>query len=123
MDRSKAIRSGLTQRDVANSMLISLSSSGQVAPNQWLNPVNGVSYQVAVQTPQVRMDSLDALKRTPITPPGGGRPQLLENLISSVGRSVTTSLVSHYNVQPVFDVYANVDQRDLGGVSSDIRRK
>ena len=72
VDRTKASEAGLTQRDVANSLLISLSSSGQVAPNQWLNPVNGVNYNVAVQTPTYRIDSFDALNRTPITAPGGG---------------------------------------------------
>jgi len=122
VDRTKANQVGLTQRDVANSMFISLSSSGQTAPNQWLNPVNGVNYNVAVQTPQYKIDSLDALKRTPITTPGGGNTQLLDNLITGVKRSVTTSLVSHYNVQPVFDVYANIDQRDLGGVAGDIEK-
>ncbi|HXJ37776.1 MAG TPA: efflux RND transporter permease subunit, partial [Bryobacteraceae bacterium] len=122
VDRSKANQAGLTQRDVANSALISLSSSGQTSPNQWLNPVNGVNYQVAVQTPQHLIDSLDALKRTPITAANGGSTQLLDNLISGVSRTVTTSLVSHYNVQPVFDVFANLDQRDLGGVSTDIQK-
>jgi multidrug efflux pump subunit AcrB len=121
VDRVKAGQSGLTQRDVANSMLISLSSSGQTAPNQWLNPANGVSYFVAVQTPQSRMDSIDALRRTPITAPGGGNTQLLDNLLQSVRRTSTASLVSHYNVQPVYNVYANTDQRDLGGVANDIR--
>jgi len=122
IDRNKADQAGLTQRDVANSMLISLSSSGQVAPNQWMNPANGVTYQVAVQTPQSRIDSLDALRRTPVTAAAGGKTQLLDNLVSSVHRTLTTSLVNHYNVQPVFDVYANVDQRDLGGVSNDIEK-
>ena len=125
VDRSKADQAGLTQRDVANSMFISLSSSGQTAPNQWLNPVNGVNYQVAVQTPQFRIKSLDDLRRTPITPGSGsgiGGTQLLDNLVSNVHRSLTTSLVNHYNVQPVFDVYANVDQRDLGGVVGDIQK-
>jgi multidrug efflux pump subunit AcrB len=122
VDRTKATQSGLTQRDVANSLLISLSSSGQTAPNQWLNPANGVNYSVAVQTPQFRIDTLDALKRTPITSPGGGNTQLLENLLTGVKRSVTSSVVSHYNVQPVFDVYTNVDQRDLGGVAGDVQK-
>ncbi len=122
VDRNKADLAGLTQRDVANSMFISLSSSGQTAPNQWLNPANGISYQVAVQTPQFRLDSLDALKGTPITVPGGGSTQLLDNLLSGVKRSTTSSLASHYNVQPVFDVFANVDQRDLGGVVGDVER-
>ncbi len=122
VDRTKADQSGLTQRDVANSLLISLSSSGQTAPNQWLNPVNGVSYSIAVQTPQFKIDSLDSLKHTPVTSPGGGNPQLLDNLLTGVKRSTTSSLVSHYNVQPVFDVFANVDQRDLGGVVGDIQK-
>ena len=122
VDRTKADQAGLTQRDVANSLLISLSSSGQTAPNQWLNPANGINYNVAVQTPQFRIDSLDALKSTPISSPGGGNIQLLGNLLSSVKRSTTSSVVSHYNVQPVYDVYSNVDQRDLGGVSGDIAK-
>ena len=80
VDRTKADQAGLTQRDVANSVLISLSSSGQVAPNQWLNPVNGVNYQVAVQTPQYRIDSFDALQRTPLTAAAAtAAPQLLSN--------------------------------------------
>jgi multidrug efflux pump subunit AcrB len=122
VDRSKASQAGLTQRDVANSMLISLSSSGQVAPNQWVNPVNGVNYNVAVQTPQYRMDSIEALGRTPITALGGGNTQLFENLLGGVHRGVTSALINHYNVQPVFDIYANTDQRDLGGVAADIRK-
>ena len=121
VDRTKADQIGLTQRDVANSMLISLSSSGQTAPNQWLNPVNGVNYQVAVQTPQYRVDSFDALGLTPISSDSGDSTQLLTNL-ATLQRGVSTALVSHYNVQPVFDVYANVDGRDLGGVAREVRR-
>ena len=117
---ARPIRPALPKRDVANSLLISLSSSGQTAPNFWLNPANGVTYNVAVQTPQFKIDSLDALSRTPVTTPGGAGTQLLNNLIGDVHRGLTSSLVNHYNVQPVYDVYANVDQRDLGGVSSDI---
>ncbi|HYK92227.1 MAG TPA: efflux RND transporter permease subunit [Acidobacteriota bacterium] len=121
VDRTKAGQIGLTQRDVANSMLISLSSSGQVSPNQWLNPANGVSYQITVQTPQYRVDSFDALQQTPITGTGNPAPQLLENLVR-LRRSTTMSIINHYNVQPVFDVYANVDRRDLGGVANDVYR-
>ena len=120
VDRDKAQQAGLTQRDVANSMLISLSSSGQIAPTQWLNPKNGVSYQVAVQTPQYRVDSFDALRRTPVTgTQGAASAQLLGNL-ATVGRTASTALVSHYDVQPVFDVYANADLQDLGAVASEI---
>jgi CzcA family heavy metal efflux pump len=121
VDRTKAGQVGLTQRDIANSMLISLSSSGQVAPNQWLNPLNGVSYQINVQTPQYRVNSFEALQQTPITAAGAPAPQLLENL-ARLRRASTMSIINHYNVQPVFDVYANVDRRDLGGVATDVYR-
>jgi multidrug efflux pump subunit AcrB len=121
VDRTKAGQVGLTQRDVANSMFISLSSSGQIAPNQWLNPANGVSYQITVQTPQYRVDSFDALKLTPITGATNAAPQLLDNLVR-LRRSNTMSIVNHYNVQPVFDVYANVDRTDLGSVATEVNR-
>jgi len=160
VDRSKAGQLGLQQRDVSNSLLISLSSSGQVAPNEWLNWSNGVSYGMAVQTPQYRMDSLAALMRTPISAPiagvlsttatssagtagpsnsavgtgpsqsslaygnpgvAAGGPQLLSNL-ASVTRGVAPEIINHYNVQPVFDVYANVDRRDLGSVGAGVEK-
>ena len=121
IDRDKALEAGLTQRDVANSMLISLSSSGQTSPTQWLNPNNGVSYQIQAQTPQYRIDSFDALNRTPITGAASpnAAPQLLGNL-ATMHRTSATALVSHYDVQPVFDIYASTDERDLGGVASAI---
>lgn len=143
VDRKKAAQLGLTQRDVTNGMLISLSSSGQVAPNQWLNLVNGVNYPVAVQTPQYKIDSLDALMRTPVAPPSSapsstasasqgsmayanpnavaGSTQLLSNL-AAVSRGQASGVVSHYNVQPVFDVFANVDRTDLGSVGSAVEK-
>ena len=123
VDRTMAGQAGLTQHDVASSMLISLSSSSQVAPNEWLSPVNGVNYQVNVQMPQYRVDSIDALGRTPITSltASGASPQLLDNLVR-VQRTTSTELVTHYDVQPVFDVYSDVDQRDLGGVSGDVQK-
>jgi multidrug efflux pump subunit AcrB len=120
VDRNRAAQMGLTQRDVANSMLISLSSSGQVAPNFWLNPINGVSYSVSVQTPQYRIDSFDALARTPITASTSRLPQLLSNL-ASFERSNSMAVVNHYNVQPVFDVFANVEGLDLGAVAQGVR--
>jgi multidrug efflux pump subunit AcrB len=123
VDRNKAAQVGMTQRDVANSMLISLSSSGQVAPAEWLNPVNGVTYSVAVQTPQRRMDTIEALRDTPISSLGStAQPQLLDNLLAGTRRTVTSGMLNHYNVQPVFDVYANTDRRDLGGVAKDIQK-
>jgi multidrug efflux pump subunit AcrB len=160
VDRVKAGELGLTQRDVSNNLLVSLAASGQISPNLWLNWVNGVNYQVAVQTPQYRMNSIAVLLRTPIAPPAGNfasntsfstegtanavnssvgngpnqasqaygnpgaasaSPQLLSNL-ATVSRDVTSEIVNHYNVQPVYDVYANVDRRDLGGVGNGIEK-
>ncbi len=124
VDRTKAGQFGLTQRDVANSLLISLSSSTQVAPNYWLNPANGVNYPLIIQTPQQRINSIETLQRTPIAAPDsstGSNAQLLSNL-ASVGRGNTLQNVNHYNVQPVFDIEANVQDRDLGGVAKDIRK-
>src|SRR5216684_2312095 len=122
VDRIKADQSGLTQRDVASSLLISLSSSGQVAPNQWLNPQNGVNYNVAVQTPQYAVPTFDAMQRTPVTALAGGRAtQLLDNL-ASLQRTTSAEIESHYNVQPVMDVYASPDRRDLGGFAVDVNR-
>jgi CzcA family heavy metal efflux pump len=121
VDRTKAQQIGLQQRDVANSLLISLSGSGQTAPNQWLNPQNGVNYQVVVQSPIYRTDSFDAIQHTPITSPNGNSSQLLANLIS-MKRDVSTIVVDHYNIQPTYDIYADVDQRDLGGVEKDIEK-
>jgi len=122
VDRIKADESGLTQKDVADSLLISLSSSGQVAPNQWLNPQNGVNYNVAVQTPQYAVPTFDAMQRTPVTALAGGRTtQLLDNL-ASLQRTTSAEIESHYNVQPVMDVYASPDRRDLGGFAVDVNR-
>jgi multidrug efflux pump subunit AcrB len=122
VDRVRANEAGLTQRDVASSLLISLSSSGQVAPNQWLNPINGVNYQVAVQTPTYKVDSFDAMQRTPVTPPSAaGSQQLLANL-AVLQRATSPAIESHYDVQPVIDVYAAPDKRDLGRFAADVSR-
>ncbi len=121
VDRLKARQIGLTQQDVAQSMLISLTGTGQTAPNEWLNPANGVNYQVVVQTPQYRVDSLQSLARTPITSPSGNVSQLLGN-VANFERDVTPVIIDHYNIQPVYDIYADTDQRDLGGVASAIRK-
>ncbi len=120
VDRTQAQQAGLTQRDVANNVLTSLASSGQASPNYWLSPKTGVNYLVAVQTPTDKIDSLDAVGDTPINGQTG-TPQLLTNL-ATMKRSKTVSVVNHYNVQPVFDIYANVQDRDLGGVAKEIDR-
>src|SRR5258708_5368686 len=122
VDRIKTDQSGLTQRDVASIPLISLSSSTQPPPNQWLNPQNGVNYNVAVQTPQYDVPTFDAMQRTPVTALAGGRAtQLLDNL-ASLQRTTSAEIESHYNVQPVIDVYARPDRRVLGGFDVDVNR-
>ncbi|MFN6478358.1 efflux RND transporter permease subunit [Nostoc sp. DedQUE07] len=118
VDRSQAQRSGLTQRDVANNLLTSLSSSGQTSPNFWLDPIKGVSYLIAVQVPQYKLNSLEKIQNTPVAN-GSNSSQLLSNL-AVVKRGKAPAVVNHYNVQPVFNIYANVQGRDLGGVASDI---
>jgi multidrug efflux pump subunit AcrB len=121
VDRTRAQQIGLTQNDVARTMLVSLSSSGQNAPNFWLNFKNGVNYQVAVQTPQYKMDTLQDLQNTPVVGQNLPRPELLGNL-ASVERRESPVIVNHYNVQPVFDVLANVQGRDLGGVADQVSK-
>jgi multidrug efflux pump subunit AcrB len=121
IDRTRAEQIGLTQNNVAQTMLISLSSSGQTAPNYWLNFQNGVNYQVAVQTPQYKIDTLQDLKNTPVVAPGLPRPELLGNL-ATIERRESPVIVNHYNVQPVFDVLTNVQGRDLGGVADEVAK-
>jgi multidrug efflux pump subunit AcrB len=121
VDRDKASGMGLTERDVANSMLLSLSGSGQVQPMYWLNPKNGVQYLVNVRAPQVAMDSLAALGEIPVgTGQTEGGAQLLANL-ATLRRSNSPPIVNHYNVMPVIDVLAGVSGRDLGGVLRDLK--
>ena len=119
VDRDRASEMGLTQKDVANGMLTSLSGSFQTAANWWVNPTNGVDYSVTVQTPTYRVDSPDAIMRTPVNSASGASTQLLTN-VAQLKRGLTAAVVSHYNVQPVFDVYANVEDRDLGSVAADV---
>jgi len=121
VDRTRTSQIGLTQRDVASDLLISLSGSFQTAPNFWLNPVNGVNYSIVVQTPQYKIDSLDALKQSPISAGKLAEPQLLENL-APITRSDSAAVISHYEVAPVYDVCVNVQGRDLGGVADDVRK-
>jgi multidrug efflux pump subunit AcrB len=121
VDRTRSSEIGLTQRDVASDLLISLSSSSQTAPNYWLNPVNGVNYSVAVQTPQYKIDSLETLKQSPISAGKLLQPQLLENL-APITRSDTPAVISHYAIAPVYDVCVNVQGRDLGGVADDVQK-
>ncbi len=120
VDRSRAQQVGLTERDIANNLLTSLAGSGQVAPNYWLSPQNGVQYLVATQTPPRLIDSIDAIQNTPLAN-NRGVPQLLSN-VASVSRDSMQSVVGHYNIQPVYDVYANVQDRDLGAVADAVNK-
>ena len=120
VDRTRAQYVGLQTKDVAQNVLVSLSSSFQTAPAFWLDPKNGVQYQVAVQTPQYRMDTYQALQNTPITSSQPGvSPQILGNLVETT-TTARPAEISHYNVQPMINIYASVDGRDLGAVADEV---
>src|SRR5450755_1773246 len=121
MDRTRINQVGLNARDVAQSVLISLSGSFQTAPNFWLNPKNGVTYPIAIQSPQYRMTSVQDLMNTPVNSATAQAPQVLGNL-AQLTPAARPAVVNHYNVQPVIDVYASTQGRDLGGVASDIMK-
>src|SRR6201999_3315579 len=121
VDRVEANEQGLSQLNVADDMLVSLSSSGQVSPNFWLDNSKGVQYLVAVQTPQYKVDSMAALKETPIAFQRGREPQTLGNL-ATIDRGTTEVNITHYNVAPTFDVLANVQGTDLGTVAKAVNR-
>ena len=118
VDRTRAADLGMTQRDVANNLLISLSGSAQTTPTFWLNPATGVSYPVATMTPEYRMNSLGDLAGIPLP---GDRPQIL-GALATFERGSGSSVVSHYDVQPVIDLYGSVQGRDLGSVAREITR-
>jgi len=121
VDRTLAAEVGLTQRDVANSLLVTLSGSGQVKPNFWLNPENGVSYPIVAQMPQYRVNSISELSNIPITSQDNGAPRYLGGL-ASITQGPSPGVVSHYNVQPVIDIFGDTQGRDLGAVSRDISK-
>lgn len=132
VDRTRAQTVGMTQNNVANSMLYALAGSGTASSNFWLDPQNGVNYSVVVQVPQRNIDSVEALQNLPITSGSSAagtngvmsatnapRAQFLSNL-AEINHSTTPAVTNHYNVQPVYDVFANAQGRDLGSVASDI---
>ena len=123
IDRTRVQALGLQARDVAQNLLVSLSSSFQTAPTFWLDPKNGVSYNVAVQTPQYRVDTYQSLQNTPVTGSGPNlRPQILANLVTT-STTARPAVISHYNVQPMINVYSSVDGRDLGGVADEVAKR
>src|SRR3989475_831075 len=121
VDRTRAVELGLMQRDVANNLLVTLSGNRFVSPNFWADPRTGIPYPLVVQTPQYRITSLEAVRNTSMAVNGAAVPQLLSNL-ATVERRAVPSVVTHANVQPVFDLYANVQDRDLGSAASEVER-
>jgi CzcA family heavy metal efflux pump len=119
VDRTKASQVGFPQSAVATSLLISLGGSFQTSPSFWLDPRNGVSYNVVTQTPQYRIDSLNDLENIPLTNGGSAPPQIMAGL-ASFTRGSEMAVVSHYDIKPVIDIYGSVSGRDLGGVADDI---
>ena len=122
VDRTRAQQAGLTQRDVATDMLISLSGSFQTAPAFFLNPKNGVTYPISTQMPQYNLDSLDALRNLPLTSADGTKsPQILGGL-ATFTRGSGAGVITHYNAQPVIDIFAAVEDRDLAAVAKEVTK-
>jgi multidrug efflux pump subunit AcrB len=120
IDRTRAQYAGVTARDVTNSMVVNLAGSSQVAPTYWLNPENGVSYSIVMQTPQYQMDSLNALKSLPINAPGSSQQTL--GAIATFDRVARPAVVSQYNIQAMIQIYATTQGRDLGAVAADVQK-
>lgn len=121
-DRSRASELGFTELDVAANLLVSLSGSFQTAPNFWVDPKNGVSYQVVSQTPQYAMYSLETLRNIPLMNLAQDAPPQILGAVADFHFSQGPAVVSHYNVQPVIDIFADAQDRDLGAITKDIHR-
>ncbi len=120
VDRARAQEMGLSERDIATNMLVSLSGSAQTAPTFWVNPKNHVSYPIVVQTPQYRLDTLSNLENIPVTSPDKTQSQILGGL-ATITRGQGEGVVSHYDVQPTIDIYGAAQDRDLGAVARNIQ--
>jgi len=120
VDRTQAQLLGITERDVTNSLVVNLAGSSQVAPTFWLNPQNDISYPIVLQTPQYSLDSLASLRNLSVTGVNGNS-QVLGGL-ATINRQATNAVVDQYNIQPVVQIFATTQDRDLGGVSSDIQK-
>jgi multidrug efflux pump subunit AcrB len=120
VDRTRAQYVGLTERDVTNSLVVNLAGSSQVAPTYYLNPDNGVSYSIVMQTPQYQIDSLGALQTLPITATGNAQSPILGG-IADVKRATSSAVVSQYDIQSMVQIYATPEGRDLGSVAADVR--
>jgi len=120
VDRTRAQYVGLTERDVTNSLVVNLAGSAQIAPTYFLNTDNGVSYSIVMQTPQYQIDSLSALQTLPITAVGAAQSPILGG-IADIKRSVSSAVVSQYDIQSLVQIYATPQGRDLGAVAADVR--
>jgi multidrug efflux pump subunit AcrB len=120
MDRTRAQYTGVTAADVTNSLVVNLASSLQVAPTYWLNEKNGVTYPIALQTPQYQIDSLPALQNLPIN--ATGAPTTVLGGIADIRRTKSSAVVSQYDISPMVEIYATTQGRDLGAVSADIQK-
>jgi multidrug efflux pump subunit AcrB len=120
VDRTRAQYVGLTERDVTNTLTVNLAGTAQVAPTYFLNPDNGVSYSIVMQTPQYKIDSLSALENLPITAGGPSAPIL--GGIADIKRSTSNAVFSQYDIQPLIQIYATPQGRDLGAVAADVRK-
>jgi len=121
VDRTRAQYVGLTERDVVNSLTVNLSGSGQVAPTYYLNPDNGVNYSVVMQTPQYQVDSLSSLQTLPITSSQPTQAPILGG-VASISRSTSSAIVSQYDIQPMVQIFATPQGRDLGGIAADVNK-
>src|SRR6478609_8443958 len=121
VDRTRAQYVGLTERDVTNSLVVNLAGSSQVAPTYYLNPANGVSYSIVMQTPQYQIDSISALQTLPITATGNAQSPILGG-IADIKRSTSSAVVSQYDIQSLVQIFATTSGRDLGAVAADIRQ-
>ena len=120
VDRTKAQELGITQNDVGSNLLISLSGSFQTSPTFWIDPKNGVSYSVVTQTPQYDLTSIEDLRNIPLTSTKA-QPQILGS-VATIERGTGPAVVTHYNVQPVIDIFAAVQDRDLGSVGNGVNK-
>src|SRR3569623_309389 len=121
VDRTRAQKVGVTERDVTNSLVVNLAGSSQVAPTYYLNPQNGVSYSVVMQTPQYQMDSLNKLETLPINAVGAETLPILGG-IADIKRAATSALLTQYDIQPMVEIYATAQDLDLGAISADIHK-
>ncbi|UPG90614.1 efflux RND transporter permease subunit [Luteibacter aegosomaticola] len=122
VDRSRAQQVGITERDVTNSLGVNLAGSSQIAPTFWLNPQNGVSYPIVMQTPQYAIDTLPDLANVPISPSTGAAGSQILGGLASFSRTTSSTVASQYNIQSMVEIFATTQDRDLGGVATDIQK-